>query len=553
MYKKYIIVITLPIVLLGCSFLDFDESIGKTDDIAYGYFDELSRHVTHIYGQMSPDWGVLNGALMESASDNAVYTWQDSKIYDVYNNAWSSINLVDNKWSSYYTAIRSANLFLQNYSLDKLKRFENNINYKEDIEKAEKYPYEVRFLRAFFYFELAKRYGNIPLITTVYEKDEINSVSQTHLDTIIQFISNECDSIRPYLPANHRTFYNETGRVTKGAAMALKSRALLYAASPLHNSTVDPEKWGDAAKAAGDLISVSTSEGWYFLDPNVNLFSNGNDVLRARELIFERRGALSSSFEEINLPIGFYTAKSGNTPSQNLVDAFEMIDGTSFDWNNPEHAANPYLNRDPRLAKTIVLNGSKILNETVETYNGGKNGFPIVGASRSGYYLRKYIDARVSLDPVNPVQRPHHFVLFRYAEIFLNYAEALNEYKGPDYTDEIFSISAREALNRIRTYVRMPLITDAISKDSFRERVRNERRVELAFEDHRFWDIRRWKIGEVVNNIYGISIERNNSVFTFEKILIQRRIWEDKMYLYPIPKSELFINPNLSQNHGWEQ
>jgi hypothetical protein len=133
MYKKYIVMITLPIVLLGCNFLDFDESIGKTDDIAYGYFDELSRHVTHIYGQMSPDWGVLNGALMESATDNAVYTWQDSKIYDVYNNAWSSINLVDNKWNLYYTAIRSANLFLHNYSLDRLKRFENNINYKEDI------------------------------------------------------------------------------------------------------------------------------------------------------------------------------------------------------------------------------------------------------------------------------------------------------------------------------------------------------------------------------------------------------------------------------------
>ncbi|MEA4985871.1 MAG: RagB/SusD family nutrient uptake outer membrane protein [Paludibacter sp.] len=552
MYKKYIVMITLPIVLLGCNFLDFDESIGKTDDIAYGYFDELSRHVTHIYGQMSPDWGVLNGALMESATDNAVYTWQDSKIYDVYNNAWSSINLVDNKWNLYYTAIRSANLFLHNYSLDRLKRFENNINYKEDIEKAEKYPYEVRFLRAFFYFELAKRYGNIPLLTTVYEKDKINSVSQTPFDSIVQFIANECDSIIPYLPANHRTFYNETGRVTKGAAMALKSRALLYAASPLHNLTDDLEKWGKAAKAAGDLISVSTSESWYFLDPNVNLFSNGNDVLKARELIFERRGALSSSFEETNLPIGFYTAKSGNTPTQNLVDAFEMIDGTPFDWSNPEHAANPYLNRDPRLAKIIVYNGAKIINETVETFKGGKNATPIVGASLSGYYLRKYIDARVSLDPVNPVQRPHHFVLFRYAEVFLNYAEALNEYKGPDYTDDIFTISARDALNRIRTYVRMPLITDAISKDSFRERVKNERRVELAFEDHRFWDIRRWKIGEVVNNIYGISIEKNNAVFTYEKKLIQRRVWDNKMYLYPIPKSELFINSNLSQNPGWE-
>lgn len=551
MLKKYIIIFTLSLGLWACNFLDFDESIGKTDDIAYGYFDELARHVTHIYGQLSPDWGTLGGALMESASDNAIYTWQDSKVYDIYNNTWSAINTIDNKWDVYYSAIRSANVFLENYSLDRLERFRNNASYQQDVEIAELYPYEVRFLRAFFYFELAKRYGDIPLLTRSYEMDEINSVSQVSFDKVIEFIVTECDEVAPHLPVTHRTFHSETGRVTKGAAMALKSRSLLYAASPLHNKTNDLEKWGKAASAAGELISNSKENGWYFLDPNVNLFGNGNDVLRARELIFERRHPSSNSFERNNLPIGFFDARSGNTPTQNLVDAFEMSDGTPFNWNNPEHASNPYLNRDPRLEKVVVINNSTISGQTVETHIGGKNGQPINGATLSGYYLRKYIDEGVSLNPTNPITRPHHFILFRYAEIFLNYAEALNEFKGPNYTDGEFTLSANEALNEVRFYSGMPHVTGDNTQESFRKRVQNERRVELAFEDHRFWDIRRWKRGDLVKDIYGIKINRNGSNYTYTKELIQTRVWDDKMYLYPIPQSEIFINDNLIQNEDW--
>jgi hypothetical protein len=551
MYSKYFITLTLSFFLLSCNYLDFDESTGKTDDVVLGYFDELSRLVTHVYGQVSPDWGLLNGALLESATDNSIYTWQDSKVYDIYNNTWSPINLIDNKWVSYYSAIRSANLFLDKFSLEKLERFEYNANYKEDIEKSKLYPYEVRFLRSFFYFELIKRYGDIPLITSPYQLSEINSVNQTPFDSIVDFIVAECDSITPYLPVSHRDFYAETGRVTRGAVMALKSRVLLYAASPLHNPTNDLKKWERAAKASGELISVATKERWYDLDPNFNLFSNGNDVLNAKELILERRGSTSSAFEERNMPIGFHHAKSGNTPTQNLVDAFEMRDGTPFDWNNPAHASKPFQNRDPRLARTIVFNNSRLMGILVETFNGGRNGQPINGATLSGYYMRKYIDERISIDPVNPIQRTHHYVLFRYAEIYLNYAEALNEYNGPDYRDENFTISSRDALNVIRNYARMPLINVNYTKEDFRKRIRNERRIELAFEDHRFWDIRRWKIGDVVKNIYGISIEKENSNYTYNKILIQNRIWENKMYLYPIPQTELYINKNLKQNPDW--
>ena len=551
MFKKYILSISLLVALSGCEFLRFDEATGQSKDYSYGYFDELAKNVTNVYGQLQNDWGAIGGALREAGSDNAVYTWQNNQVYDIYNNIWSPINTIDDGWSLYYTAIRSANIFLENYSLKELERFQNNVNYAIDLAKAQVYPYEVRFLRAFFFFELAKRYGDIPLLTKSYTIEEINKVQKSSFSEVISFIVKECDEIAPLLPVTYRSFYLETGRVTQGTVYALKSRALLYAASPLQNKSNEVAKWDLAAKAAGELISKADAGAWYGLVAGVNLFSNGNTMLTAKELIFERRNGNTNDFEARNLPIGFEGGNSGNTPTQNLVDAFEMKDGTLFSWSNPVHAANPYLNRDPRFYKIVAYNGSTLMKKTVETFQGGLNGAPMNGATLTGYYLKKYIDETTSLSPTAPVTKPHHYVLFRYAEILLNYAEALNEWKGPDYKDATYTISAREALNRIRVYATMPTITGDNSQDAFRIRIRNERRIELAFEDHRFWDIRRWKIGDVVKTINGVTIVKNGTTLLYTKLKVQDRVWEDKMYLYPIPQSEIFINGNLKQNSGW--
>lgn len=560
MYKrKYIIAIfILVIALSGCNnYLNIDESIGKSKELAYGYFSELANNVTHLYGQLQNDWGVMGNALREAATDNAVYTWSNSSVYDIYYDAWSPINTIDNVWDHYYAAIRSANIFLENYTLEPFERFKHNDAYEDEMDKAKRFPYEARFLRAWYFFELAKRYGDIPLLTRSYGTDEINSVEKTSFNNVIDFIISECDAIAPQLPVSYRNVtLQETGRATKGAVLAFKSRVLLYAASPLHNPSGDPSKWELAAKAAWDLISSAENEGWYNLVPGVNLFSNGNNVLTAGELIFERRNGDSNSFEQLNLPIGFEGGNSGNTPTQNLVDAFEMNDGTPFDWNNPVHAANPYLNRDPRFYRTIAYNGSElmvnsVMKSVVEAFTGGKNGPPLNGATLTGYYLKKYIDENVSLISTAPVSRPHHYILYRYAEILLNYAEAMNEWKGPDYKDAMYTLSSREALNEIRAYAGMPSINGDNEQGAFKTRIRNERRVELAFEDHRFWDIRRWKIGEVVKTIYGVEIASQNNVYQYTRKKIQDRVWSDKMYLYPIPDSERFVNENLTQNPGW--
>ena len=309
---------------------------------------------------------------------------------------------------------------------------------------------------------------------------------------------------------------NETGRATRGMAMSVKARALLYAASKLHNPSHDTDKWKKAAKASYDIIKT----GWYTL-PNIDVdplydVNGGNVVLNSSQLIFERRNNDDNAFESRNLPIGFENGNSGNTPTQNLVDAYEMADGTPFSWENTKHAS------------------------------------PITGATLTGYYLRKYMNETVSLSPTNPIKKPHHFILFRYAETLLNYAEAMNELGGPDYTSDAdeLPMSARTALNMVRSAANMPNITD--NGDDFTTRLRNERRIELAFEDHRFWDIRRWMIGDVVKDIYGVKITKKGSKYSYTPVKIQTRVWEEKMNLYPIAQSEIYKNGNLTQNDGWE-
>lgn len=546
---KYITIACIVTSLSGCDYLDFDESIGKTQDEMYTYFENISSLATYIYSQLPQDYGAIGGAVRDAATDNAVYTWNSNSVYDIYNGNWSPLNPIDDVWGNYYTAIRAANSFLENYSLEKLERFQWNPNYKENMEKAKMYVNEVRALRAFYYLELAKRYGDIPLLTRTYGIDEINTVSETPFDKVIEFIAKECSEVAPALPVSQKDFYNESGRVTRGMALSVKARALLYAASKLHNPSGEKSKWEKAAEAAYDIIK----ENWYSL-PNIDVdplynVNGGNDVLSSSQLIFERRNGASNSFEGLNLPIGFENGNSGSTPTQNLVDAFEMSDGKPFDWNNPKHAARPYSKSDPRFYKTVLYNGSSFMNTPIETYEGGRNGAPLNGATLTGYYLRKNMNETVSLSPTDPVTKPHHFILFRYAETLLNYAEAMNELGGPDYkvSDRL---TAREALNQVRAAANMPPIED--TGEAFTKRLRNERRIELAFEDHRFWDICRWMDGDVVKDIYGIKITKRGSKYTYTRTKIQTRIWDRKMYLYPIAQTELYKNPNLTQNSGWE-
>lgn len=539
----------------ACNYLDFDESVGKSEEYMYGYFDEAKKLVAHIYGQLPSDWGSIDGALRECATDNAIHVWKDSNVYGFVDGSWSPVNTIDDVWEKYYSAIRSANLFLETYTLESFDKFSENEDYPELIQVASLYPYEVRFLRAFFYFELAKRYGNVPLIKDVLTEEQANEVVQTEFDDIISFICQECDDIKDVLPISYSGLPQaETGRITKGACLALKSRATLYAASPLFNKNNDTNKWQKAVDSAWELVSMVKKDNIYQLVNGEVKWGNGNSALNSKQLILECRGGESNDFEKKNFPIGYEGGNTGTCPSQNLVDAFEY-NNYLFDWENDKHIQGIYSStRDARLAETVLYNGATWKGQTVETFYNGRNGQPLFAATLTGYYLKKYVDSSISFAVNNTTKKPHHYILFRYAEVLLNYAEALFALKGtPNYTDAVYTLSPVAAVNEVRKAAGANNLSAAMTAETFEVRLRNERRVEFAFEDHRFWDIRRWMIGPETTDIYGIEITlKPDGGYDYKKVLVEKRVWDDKMYLYPISQSERLKNNKLVQNPGWE-
>ena len=277
-------------------------------------------------------------------------------------------------------------------------------------------------------------------------------------------------------------------------------------------------------------------------------------------MIFARRVGETDSPEYANFPIGMENASSGNCPSQTLVDAYEMQE-TGKAWDEADSGydeENPYEGRDPRLAMTIAVNGDKWPDTNpypLETYVGGRNGLPISGATPTGYYLKKYLDASIDISSsTGSGGKRHSWITFRLGEFYLNYAEAVFNYLGsPIATDSQFTLSAIDAVNVIRNRndVDMPDFPSDLTSSEFTVKYRRERMVELAFEGHRFWDVRRWKDGESQKTIAEMRITKNGESFSYERV-IQKRYWDDKMYLFPVPDSERRKNPKLEQNPGWD-
>jgi len=574
MKRKTIIALVLAVLLAGCEKLDYSEHSFFTDpEEIFSNFSRTRQFLADIYNRLPTDFSSVDGAMRSAASDEAEYVIQNSSIQEFNNGQWNPSNALDNNWSNFYSGIRSANLFLDKIEGRTFEDFKYNDDYEEEMVRFDKFHYEARFLRAFFYFELAKRYGDIPMPDGIInDVDEINSIAKSDFDVVISYIVDECDAISDSLPVTWvGAQFEETGRVTRGAVQALKIRALLYAASPLHNPSGDLSKWEAAATAAnGFLINTDFTYAFDATYYNSNEMAAGAFNNRASTgLIFERRQGNANSFEKSNFPKGFDAANGKATcPSQNLVDAYQTSDGFDVildqdgNWSAPGSTvfdpANPYDNRDPRLLQTILINGNKWKGTTVETYTGGAHGLPQADATPTGYYLQKYVRQDINIAGSSAAPKEHVWVIYRYAEIYLNYAEAMNEAFGPTTAPAGYTMDAVTALNFVRTRgaIGLPAVT-AASADELRSMIIRERRVELAFEDHRFWDVRRWKLfddanpDKVTEDLYGIQITNGTGSLSYARKLVDDRLWEDKMYLYPIPYNETKINTNLIQNPNW--
>ena len=557
--KHIISAALLSMAVVSCNFLDFDETNGlKTKEDMYKYYNSVEQMLTHVYSYMPKDLGAISGAMRDCASDDAEYGKTGASVQYFNNGSWSAVNTVDDAWSLYY-GIRAANSFIDEVAKVDLSRYEHNSQYANWVKKMAYFPYEARVLRAHYFFELARRYGDIAMPLAVLDTDGANTIAKTSFQDVIDFIVAECDECAQLLPDSYKNEPGaQIGRVTKGFAMAVKSKALLYAASPLHNEAADKELWKASAKAALDIINTNI----YTLDP-AGCANNNTSA----EVVMVVMGGDSQSFELNNFPIRFTegerTGATATFPSQNLVDEFRTVNGykvtlENFGWvcDDPEFdAQNPYANRDPRFARTVLANGMSFKGSTIEVFEGGADYAEVTaGGSPTGYFLRKYIQESTSFVPDKSVTNKHHWIVYRYAETLLTYAESMvNAFGDVNYTDDTYTHSALWALNQVRANSSMPLM-ESCSAQEFVQALRSEWRVEFAFEDHRFWDVRRWKIAdETQRELIGVNIQKaKDGTLSFYRQVYENRKWADKMYLYPIPQSELFKNSNLyPQNIGW--
>ena len=528
------------------SILDREVVLSLTEDDVLTLYNNTQSRAVAIYNYLPSGFRCVDGAMMASASDEAEYTLETSSIQMFNVGSWNAKNNPDGgSWWNNFRGIYLVNHFLANSDNLDLEMYRLNPDdigheqYQNRLDNIKRWKYEVRFLRAYFYFELIKRYGGVPVITRPVEIGD--SFPRNTLDSCVNFIVKECDDIAWGLPVKY-TEQENLGRATRGAVLALKSRVLLYAASDLFNS---PEKWA-SGYANKDLISVKPidrKERWKraadaaknvidLTDAGYALSNNYQGVFRSytdAEIILARRDGASNDFEKANYPVGYDLGNSGNTPSLNLLDDYEMLDGTAFDWNNKNHAANPYRGRDPRLAFTILSNMTKFNGRPVECWTGGRDGKGVPRATKTGQYLLKYIDPELNL--LEGRTSVHTWVLIRLAEVYLNYIEALNEYQPAHSDIKIYYNKIRQ-----REGIKMPELPDGLDQDAVRQKIRHERRIELAFEDHRLWDARRWMIaadnekGKGVLNIplRGLEILNRGGVPSYTPIEIEKRNFEPK-------------------------
>ena len=492
-------------------------------------------------------WGASNTRTSTShLSDEAVAQGDAAaSVLPFYSGLYhSTTNDINTVWDASYQGIRNCNVMLAN--MDKVPwtaaQDPNRI-------KGEQY-----FLRAFYYAELIKRFGAIPIIDKAYGINDNIDIPRNTYDECVSYIMADLDKAETMLPLD----YNATtgpntssnyGRATAGAAKALRSRVLLYAASPRDNTTNDVAKWQKAAAAAKAVMDMNL----YSLMPSYTTILSMN---KSPEYILTKprapRARVFTYLQDAILSPGSGGDQGTNNPTQNHVDLYEMNNGKPItDPTSGYDPQQPYLNRDPRLYVNVVYNDMPWQGRRMEMWDGGKDykeGNATYSMTR--YYCKKWWP-EVSYAGSTATALVN-YIYFRYGEILLNYAEAQNEAAGPDAT--VYS-----TINQIRIRAGMPNIPAGLTKDQMRARIWNERAIELAFEDQRWYDIMRLKIGPQVIAVpmKGMNVIRNaNGTFTYQVITLGAGVQKKYaiyQHFYPIPRSEIQKSTKiLQQNPGWE-
>ena len=555
-YKNLLLALFVALAS-GCSdMLDIKPTSFISDEAIWEDKVLIDKFVANTYGSMlcgfnrctagfGQNWSMSWAGNMDSATDDFASV-SDSPIYTQLNKdaiTAQSCPFVSEIWIQEYLVIRKCNTIIERVAGvdDKV------LTAKEKL----RIDAEARFLRAFCYFDLGRTFGKAPLILKAQNLEEDLLVAPSSFAEIVEFVKDECDLYADNLPLTYPE--EEAGHATKGAFLALKSRALLYLASPL-NSEDDARKWDDAAVAAQAVMDLHVYE-LYKMGETPYRSMEFDKTAANKEVIFERRFSFPEAPHNIHMMWSLDAEDAGSWnglyPTQNLVDAYETIDGKLIDdpTNTMYDAQDPYSNRDARFYQSIIYNGSTwetyLMSMVTNTVDPSKNGSckPRLGKARCGYGPKKFIE---ELDPSTNIYggyaQSNNWPYFRYAEVLLNYAEAKNE--SLSVPDE----SVYNAVNEVRARSNQPNLPTGLSKEEMRKRIKNERRVELLLEEHRFYDLRRWKDGNVLAEpIMGMNIYNNNITLKYEISKVEDRVFTGEHYYLPSPLSEQEKNPLLKE------
>ena len=584
--KHNILMYTCLCILLagfsGCSdFLDQVPDDRQTIDEVFQKKSPSEEYLANVYNYIRDESNQWSDNPWTGNVDEMNVAWAKHAIYRINIGNWNAADAPFGFWGNYYQGIRSATYFI------------NHIDGNDEILRLngqgliDQYKAEARFLRAYFYFMLIRQYGPVVIIGN-NELAVDAPVSELLLprnpfDECVDYVVHQLDSaavVLPVVPAQDRDY----GRATKGAALAVKSRLLLYAASPEYNGntffvdfknedgtqlisqTFDNEKWKRAADAAKEVIDL----GVYHLykDPSGSIVETQRNILLEQwneECIFVRKSNDLSNWD-IHCSIRRAGGWNGIGATQEMVDAYFMRDGKSINQSAlysedgfTNGIYNMYLNREPRFYASILYNGRKYKggsitqdSVTIDFTYSGSDGKQNGGEdyTHTGYLVSKNVSTETNRITGQNNSRP--LVLFRLGEIYLNYAEALAEYGGSTNEEEALTY-----LNLIRERAGIPQYGNgsnalpAVSGDELIKKIRMERRVELAFETHRWFDIRRWNIVKsVMGDIHGMNIDKNDNEF-YQRVVAANNTWKDAYYWWPIPQYEMDRSSLVVQNPGW--
>jgi starch-binding outer membrane protein, SusD/RagB family len=500
----------------------------------------------------------------ETTTDDAVSNLVGNPLTRIALGEWSAQYSPISIWAPAYRQLHYLNLFLSLVN-DVEWSWESPV--RNELFKK-RFTGEAHALRAWYNFELLKKHGGLStdgtalgfvIIKPEHAENLVNEallqLPRSSYEECVQFILADIDQALTLLPEEYSNSsdheYNQVfgaqnkNRINGKTLKALKARLLLHVAS--HSFYNAANKWEAAANAAANVIS--SIGGVAGLSPTGNQwYLNFNHP----EIIWRRDHVTILSWEEANFPPSLF-GNGRTNPSQNLVDAFPMVNGYPISLSNEYDPNNPYAGRDPRLAAYILYNGNQIGNKTIYTHTGdSKDGINMTQTStRTGYYLKKLMRGDVNLSPSSRVSQTHFYTFFRYTEMFLIYAEAANEAWGPasdpvnhgfTATDVIKAMRARAGIDQQDQY----LISASSSKETMRDLIRNERRLELCFEGFRFWDLRRWNMN-LNETAKGVSITGGN----YTPVNVENRAYQSHMNFGPIPYSEVLKSKNIAQNNGW--